>query len=80
MAVDLRPNLHYTAELNGRVGFIIAVKTDEKDRASYLVEMADGSNTVMPAGRETILTSHRTVGEAWEEAGFESDEDQRFME
>lgn len=73
MGVELRPNVHYTAELNDRIGFVLGIRTDERDRASFLIEEADGTNSVLPAGRETTLTSYRTIGEAWEAAGFDAE-------
>lgn len=74
MGVELRPNLHYTAEMGDRIGIVIAVRTDEKDRAAYVIEDADGHNSVLPTGKDTTLSGYRSIEDAWEAAGFEMDD------
>ena len=64
MGVDLRPNLHYTAELDDRIGIVIAVRTDERDRASYVIEEVEGKNSILPTGKDTTLSSFSSFEDA----------------
>lgn len=71
MGVELRPNVHYTAEMGERIGIIIAVRTDEKDKTAYVIEEANGRNSVLPVGKDTSLSAYGSLEEAQEAAGFE---------
>lgn len=76
MGVELRPNVHYTAEMGERIGIIIAVRTDEKDKTAYVIEEANGRNSVLPVGKDTSLSAYGTLEEAQVAAGYEFEDEE----
>lgn len=64
MAIELRPNLHYVAANDERIGVVVCVRTDESERAAYVIEDTDGNNTVLPASKTTTLSVFATLEEA----------------
>lgn len=68
MAIELRPNLHYVAANEERIGVVVCVRTDESERAAYVIEDEDGNNTVLPASKTTTLSVFATLDEAQEYA------------
>lgn len=64
MAIELRPNLHYVAANDERIGVVVCIRTDEKDRAAYVIEEHDGTNSVLPASKTTTLSVFSNLEEA----------------
>lgn len=74
MAIELRPNLHYVAANAERIGVVVCIRTDREDLAAYVIEDAEGNNSVLPASKTTTLNVFGSLEDAQDYAyGPETD-------